>query len=322
MSKFAMLVNEDGYKKYTYLTAKSAGASVPVIKAGIIKKVFEIHNSEPLNRYFELPFKAVWFHKVVDESKLDKDEEVIFVLYESFHMSYSRKLIRHFKRKYNKSKFVFFFTNPAGEYNLRRLSKIQDLLDTVFTFNSEDAEKYGFSILKEEPFLLPKQDSYSEETDLFFIGADKGRLPILLSVFEKLSKEGFICDFWITGVPENKQEYKEYIHYNQRLTYEEVLQHDAHTRCIVEILQDSKSYSSIRTAEALQYRKKLLTMSETVKEQWFYKPEIIQVFRNADGISTDFIRHEVDDKSYEDINLGTFERFEMLILEALNSREN
>ena len=111
MPKFAFLVNNNGYKKYTYLAAQNAGASVPRIENSY--KFFAIHNAEPLNRYFELPFKKFWFRKVVDESQFKEDDDIIFVLYESFHMSYSRKLIKYYQKKYRNAKFVFFFTNSS-----------------------------------------------------------------------------------------------------------------------------------------------------------------------------------------------------------------
>ena len=320
MPKFAFLVNSDGYKKYTYLAAKEAGASVPQL--GKAYPLFALHNAEPLNRYFELPFKRIWFRKVVDESKFDKEDEIFFILYESFHMSYSRKLIKHYKKKYKNAKFAFFFTNPVGEYNSRRLSKIRDLLDAVYAFNKEDVERYGYKFMGAQPFQLPHQGDLEPETDLFFIGADKGRLPILLSLYERMTSLGAICDFWITEVPEEKQKYADSIHYNQRMSYEEVLRHDAKTRCIVEVLQDEKSYTSIRTLEAIQYHKKVLTMSESVKGTCFYNPQIIQVFHSAEDVSLDFIRQKVDESQFDLEDTCSFVYFEEFIVKGMENMEN
>lgn len=319
MSKFAFLVNNDGYKKYTYEAAKKAGASVPHLDRG--EKIFKIHNAEPLNRYIELPLKSIWFHKVVDETKFQPDDEIFFILYESFHMSYSRKLIKHYKKKYKNAKFYFFFTNPVGEYNSRRLRKIQDLLDAVYAFNKEDVKRYGYRFLEAEPFHLPHQEDLEPETDLFFIGADKGRLPILLSLYERMTSLGAICDFWITEVPEEKQKYADSIHYNQRMSYEEVLRHDAKTRCIVEVLQEEKSYTSIRTMEAIQYHKKVLTMSESVKETCFYNPEIIQVFHSAEDVSLDFIRQKIDEDQFDLEDTCSFAYFEEFMVKSMGNTQ-
>ena len=315
MLKFAFLVNNDCYRQYTYLAAKNAGASVPRIEK--LYKLFVIHNAEPLNRYFELPLKSIWFHKVVDESKFEKDDEIVFILYESFHMTYSRKLIRHYKKRYKNTKFYFFFTNPVGKYNFTRLQKIKDLLDGVYSFNKEDVIKYNYNFLETDPFLLPPQNDYEPKTDVFFVGSDKGRLPILVNLFEKLSNLGLVCDFWITDVPEDKQKYSDTIHYNQRISYEEVLQRVAKTRCVLEVLQEGKSYTSIRTLEALQYHKKILTMNASVKERSFYNPLIFHIFHNSDDISIDFIRNKINENLFEKIYFWTFDSFKKFIEEKL-----
>ena len=318
MLKFVFLINDHGYNKYIYTAAVEGGASAPHI--GKWEKLFELHNAEPLNRYFELPFKRIWFHAVVDESKLQKEDEIVFVLYESFHMSYSRKFITHYKKKYRNSKFIYIFSNPAGAYNRRRIETIKDLLDAIFTFNQEDAVKYGYMLLGAAPFSLPPQGPCEIESDVFFIGSDKGRLSLLLAIFEKLSSKGLVCDFWITEVSAEKQRYADKIHYNQRMTYEEVLQRDAKTRCIIEVLQDGKSYSSIRTTEALFYHKKLLTTSVTTKECWFYDPDIIQVFSSADDIDTDFVRKPVDEAKYDGLISDSYSQFKEFVVDALSKK--
>lgn len=319
MPKFAFLVNNDGYRKYTYLTVKEAGASVPRIEQSY--KLFALHNAEPLNRYIELPFKKIWFNKVVDETKFNKDDDIFFILYESFHMSFSRKLIKHYRKKYRNAKFIFFFTNPAGKYNLRRLERIKDLLDAVYTFDKSDSKQFGYRFMEAEPFQLPSQTDYEPTTDLFFIGADKGRLPILLNLYERMTALGLICDFWITDVPEDRQKYADSIHYNQRMSYDDVLCHDAKTRCIVEILQGGRSYASIRILEAFQYHKKVLTMSENVTERSFYDPEIIQVFHDIDDISIDFIHNEIEEERYTMTNIWNFEYFKEFMVKSMGNKE-
>lgn len=317
MCKFVFLVNDDGYKKYMYDAVQSAGVSVPRINGKLTRKLFRIHNAEPLNRYFELPFKSIWFSDVIDESGLKPDDKVIFILYESFFMTYSRKLLKYCKKKYKNSCFLYFFTNPANAYNLRRLDKIKDLIDYDVTMSYEDSQKYGFKYIPEGfLFKYPSMDCSDIRSDLFFVGANKGRLPLLLQIFERVQEQGGACDFWITEVPAEEQKYADVIHYNQKLSYEEVLAHDAHSRCILEVLQDGKSYASIRTTEALFYRKKLLTMNKTIKNQWYYNTNIIHCFNSPDEISIDFIRKVVPDDAFN-IEIGTYEKFIADVLNAI-----
>ncbi len=316
MLKFAFLINADGYEKYTYDAARFAGASVPSFKRW--KKLYEIHNAEPLNRYFELPFKKLWFHSVVDESKFNKDDEIFFILFESFHMSYSLKFITYYRKKYKKAKFIYVFMNPVNDYNLKRVKKIEKLLNLICVFDRDDAEKYGYVYMPTIPFELPERDTREIRSDVFFVGLDKGRLHLLLDIYQKLSSQGMICDFWISGVPEEKQKFADKIHYNQKLTYDEVLTHDAQCRCILEVLQDGKTYCSLRTREAMKYHKKLLTTNLSIKDNSFYNADIIQMIKKTDEIDVPFIRKPVKVEMYELANPVSFEAFEKSVISAMS----
>ncbi len=310
MSKYVFFVNVDGYRKYTAYAAQNAGALIPHIKGRGIKRLFEIHNAWSLNRKYELPGKSIWYKYCFNEKEVDINEDIYFVCYESFHMTYSRKYLSYLRNKYINAKFVFFFSNPVDEYNFEKLKSVRDLYDVIFTFNEKDAKDNDFIYCNCDTFkLIPVPECPEYKSDVFFVGSDKGRLELLLSVFEKLTDAGLVCDFHIVNVPENKQRYADRIKYNQRISYDEVLHRVKSTRCVLEILQNSNNYYSIRTLEALQYHKKLLTSNIGVVKQWFYKPEIIQCFDNYFDINTDFVLQYIDEELYSDIDIGSFERF-------------
>lgn len=310
MAKYVFLVNFDGYRKYTAYAAQDAGAFIPHIEGRLKKKLFEIHNSWLLNSKCELPGKHIWYKYCFNEIEVDVNEDLYFVCYESFHMTYSRKYLSYLRNKYLNAKFIFLFMNTVDNYNLEKLKSVRDLYNAVFTFNEKDAKDNGFIYGNYDIFKLPIVSECSKyKSDVFFVGSDKGRLELLLSVYEKLTNAGLVCDFYIVDVPENKQKYASNIKYNQRISYEEVLKHVKSTRCVLEVLQNNNHYYSIRTLEALQYHKKLLTSNIEVVNQWFYKPEIIQCFDNDLEIDLDFVLRPIDEGLYSDIDIGSFERF-------------
>ena len=321
MEKFVVLVNNDGYRKYTRNAAIIGGAYVPAFKNRLIKRAFEIHNSERMNRLVELPFKWIWY-KVCMGGKYSKQDELYLVCYESFHMSYSRKFLKYVKRTYKKCKTVFLFSNPVCEYNMRRLMRIRDLYDEVFTFNREDAVNNGFIYCKEEGFVLPVLGPIEKLTsDVFFVGSDKGRLGLLHSIYEYLSKNGVLCNFYIVGVPKEKQIYKG-IKYNQTISYEEVLENVKGSRCILEVLQNNQCYMSLRTAEAIQYHKKLLTTNLEIVDSDVYNPNIIQTVNKAEDIDVNFIKREISADLYKDLNIGDFEKFKEFVIKTLRKSEH
>ena len=199
---------------------------------------------------------------------------------------------------------------------IQLLRKNEDCYEAIITFNEKDALTHGLLLCEHQPYRLPIYKSENLATsDVFFIGSDKGRLPKLISIYEKLSMAGLKCDFYIIGVPEDKQLYKDAIAYNKKISYEEVLQHVYATKCVLEVLQGNETYISIRTLEALQYHKKLLTENKKIKSYNFYDPQLIQVFSESGDIDISFIKKDIGDiKSSTDIP-GRAEEFHQFLIE-------
>ena len=269
-------------------------------KSELTRKMHIFHNCRPLNTVVELPFKKPWFDRALRGMRLDQEDTIYFLFYESFHLSYSRHFLQYLKTKYPRSKLCFMFLNPVIDLIWRKIQREADLLDAIITFNQKDAEEYNIVFCEDQPYKLPiYKDPDIPESDVFFIGADKGRLPKLLSIYEKLRSDGLKCDFHIVGVPEEKQKYRDDIVYNQKIPYTEVLSRVNATKCVLEVLQNNENYLSIRTSEALQYHRKLLTESTIVKQYGFYNPDIIQVFDDPKDINTEFVRKEVNANLFE-----------------------
>ena len=193
MSKFVLLTGEDEYENYILESVLNDPYVIgrKLFKTSLQKKIFRIHNAWPLNKKIELPFKFIWYSSVLDEKKIDKRERVYFILYESFHLSFSKKYLTYLKRKYENSKFCFVFHNTVNLYNINKLDKVRKYYDEVITFYADDAENHGFTKLDIFPYQLPvEMTKKGEESDVFFIGSDKGRLPKLINIYEKLKEEG------------------------------------------------------------------------------------------------------------------------------------
>ena len=94
----------------------------------------------------------------------------------------------------------------------------------------------------------------------------------MLSIYDRVTQLGLKCDFYVTEVEKDKQVAREGIIYNQRMPYRDVLKHVNQTKCILEILEDNENYFSLRTFEALAFRKKLITASPNILKADFYSP--------------------------------------------------
>ena len=189
---------------------------------------------------------------------------------------------------------LFEFTNVCGKYNnLGRLSQVINYYDHIVTFNEEDSRQYGFRFHRLCYSFREPEESDAPYTDMLFIGQDKGRLPCLLSVFDRVTQLGLKCSFYIANVAADKQVARKGIIYNRWIPYREVLRHVSHTRCILEILEDQSNYFSLRTFEALVYKKKLITAAPDVLKADFYSPSQMLYIQSAKDITREFFEMPV-----------------------------
>lgn len=322
MSQFVIFLSDEGLHKCIVRSARKAGAQVfKSFDNKYMNKLFKLHNSWILNKTIELPFKSIWFNRCLKGMRLNDDEPLIFVFYESFHMTYSKRFLNHCKHKYKNSIFVYVFLNPISESKLRKYKSIETFFEKTVAIYDEDAKKYGFLINEFYCYDPPEvENSMFEESDVFFIGANKGRFPKILEVYERLSAIGLKCDFHVVGVDAEQQKYKDSITYNRPMSYEEALQRTIKSKCLLEILQDNDNYFSIRTIEALHFRKKLLTTNKEIVNYSFYDPRIIQIYEEADYIDIQFFKGQCDESIYPDNKLWSFEKFEQYILDNIISQ--
>lgn len=320
MSKFVLMSGEDEYEKYiaaSMLEDKNVFVRNKIDRK-ILREIFRLHNAWPLNKRVEIPFKKIWFPFFLNKDEFAENDKIYFLFYESFHLSYSNKYLDYLRKKYRNAKFCYVFLNPVDQYNLEKLNMVRMKYDMVLTFFQDDAVKYGFSKPDFFPYRLPVENTKEgENSDVFFVGADKGRLEKIIRIYEELKAKGLKCLFYIVGVSEEKQQYKEDIRYNQRLTYQDVLEKVKGTKCVLEILKDDDMYTSIREYEAFQYNKKLLTTNRRIFEEPFYDPEFIQVIEFDKAIDIDFIMRENERTGFVDEFYWSFSSMRKCIEENL-----
>lgn len=293
MSKLYYFIEPTGYNQY--VAAAAEGSEHAFVFGGyqsqLEEKLLKWHNAWPFNKHFELPFKGYWFHKYV---KAIPEDVNYIVMAESFHLSYSKSFFKHLRKRFPSVKLCFVFSNPVGEYNLEKVRAMQDYYDMIITFAKDDAVKYGYQYCDVLPYRLPDLEKDVElESDIFYVGKEKGRLDQIISLYERAVRLGLKCKFYIVEVPEEKQLYADDIIYNHPIPYNEVLYHVQRTRCILELLQDGCNYISIKTVEALHYRKKLLTNNQSVENIKLYNDLYIRVVKKIDDLDKAFITREI-----------------------------
>lgn len=261
-----------------------------IYKTNILKRaIHDFHHSKEINIYFEIPFKKWWFNQYYDEKYANGKEKLCFIFEEYSKLPRNKEFIIYLKRKYPQAKFVFSFSNIIHDMN--RLNYYKKHFDMIITFDKGDAEKYSIKYFPSYYSKIDIDRVVDTKSDIFFVGKNKERLSIILHVFEKFNQNGIVCDFNISEVNELDKKYESDIIYNRYLSYLNVLEKVNETNCILEVLKDGQTGTSLRSLEAIAYGKKLLTNNGTVINEPWYNPDFVSVFSNAEDIDLEFVRN-------------------------------
>ena len=93
---------------------------------------------------------------------------------------------------------------------------------------------------------------------------DESKSITIQNMYKEFTDLGFTCDFFITDVPIEKQLFKDHIHYNDFLSYIDVIHHIENSRGLLEIVQGGSCGLTFRDSEALAYNKNLITNNKAI----------------------------------------------------------
>lgn len=322
--KYLYIIDNVSYLSYMRHAGKDDNdlSFSKVIENKFAKKIFEIHMSWTLNKKIKLPLKKVWWNFFAREIEYDKELEFVLIN-ETHKLAYTTEFLQ-FVRCHSNLKLVFIFINPVSSYLLTKVNAVRNYYNLILTFNEDDALRYGFTYFNALiPLQLPiyPENDEVDKSDVFFVGADKGRLRFLVECYEKLKSEGYKCIFIITEVTEDKKIERDGIRYNEWMDYDLVLKHIANTKCLLDILPDGMSYYTFRTREAFKYKKKVITNNASIVKEPFYDKGIFQIINTADEIKSDFIDRDIPEDLFKKGEyLSNYESLKAFINNRLNNK--
>ena len=163
------------------------------------------------------------------------------------------------------------FTNlyiKSGLHTFKKDYLLDKFYDEIFYFDKNDLKRpelkkipYSFST----KFVLSLCGQGDIIYDVFFIGNAKDRFSIVLRIYEKMVASGLKCLFIVNGIDTNEQIENGMI-YNKYISYKEVLGFSSKSRCILEILQNGGSTSTLRIMEAISLNKYFLTNNYSISD--------------------------------------------------------
>jgi len=222
------------------------------------------------------------------------EKPICFVLFSNWvEYDYSLRLLKHIKKRFPNSRFVWFMqdlidTHPRIKSRINQ--SIRDF-DITLSFDLSDCEKYK---LVYHPLVFSSININQEDlpnSDIYFLGKAKNRLPEILKSYEILKSKGLKTDFYLVGVPQEQQIYPEEIHYIKGMSYLDNLKHLCGCKCALEIMQKGGSGYTQRVCEVLYFNKKIISNNQCLKDAPFYSDANMCIIDESCNIDDAFIEN-------------------------------
>lgn len=161
--------------------------------------------------------------------------------------------------------------------NCKEFLEKEHFFDKIYTFSSQDAEEYGYI---HRPFFFTEDIELEKKTDICFVGtAHSDRSIVLKKILEKIKTYNLILD--INLVIEKKKYIRKFLwlkksfpfYKTKGISYSETMKKFAEANAIIEIPYITQKSITTRSIEALGLKSKVITTTEDIKNQDFYKLE-------------------------------------------------
>lgn len=269
----------------------------------LLYKIRRVHTSTVATKYFEPPFKSIWYRKDLLKA-VDDDTCVVFQMAAMIHVGMST--LRSIRKKRPGSKMVLLLVDSleAHSYSMKYAKRFIFGFDwdMVLSFDKGDCEKHGFTYMGFSYYSKIDVQPADITSDLYYIGAVKdedSRIPLVSAIYEKCSSESAKCDFTILGQPQTS--FAEGIRrIDTGIPYADVVQNLMTSNCILELVQPGQNNQTARYMEAVCYNKKLLTNNKNIDRLPYYNPSFMKIFDTVEDIDTEWvINKETVDYGYD-----------------------
>lgn len=232
-----------------------------------------------------------------------KNSNICFIIMARIYEEFGNTITKYLRKNYSDAILASYFVDVVASFKCP-VKDYYSSFDKIYSFDKSECKKYDFTYCL-EPFTYHaiENENREPEYDVTFIGAAKDRLDDILSVYEKLKAHNLRLDFWIFGVKDENQKYKEEIHYNSYLSFDDFIKHSLNARCTFETLQKNGSSPTTRFSMCMLYKRKLLTnCTELLDSEWTdaLATNNIQVYKDLDSINYEWIKKdcEYDNQKY------------------------
>ena len=245
---------------------------------GLRSLLYSIHTNDYVNKVLKLPFKDKWLPYFYNKPSITP---ICFVFLMDWCNKKYEPLYAILRKNYPGCKLCLYLEDLIAsrpDYPC----ELFNLFDLIVSYDKKEAQRINATYY--HSFLSGIKDIEAKyNSDFGFVGRSKDRDTLIFDIYDKLIKEGFKCDFVLTGVPRKNRKKTGITYLSHDLPYREYLSHIMGTKCIVEIMHHDAEGFTLRTWESLLYNKKLLSNNKSIKSVANYSASrICSIFDNRD----------------------------------------
>ena len=241
----------------------------------VIRHVESLQRTPSKSRYLPQDFQQ-------QIASIQREDTVLF-----FDIDYHRDLKIIKKHLPPHKKTILFLWNSIFQHDskgsaAKKATLFHDLFTETCTFDPQDAETYGFRLIPQPYRFLEVPVATERENDLYFIGADKGRLAQLQKIKTMAEAARLKCRFHIT--PSKKIKYtpqQSAMLSTHSLSYTDNIEIGKKSRCLLEIIQKNQTGATMRAIESIFLNCKLITNNPYAKAMPGYSPDRVLMLEDA-----------------------------------------
>lgn len=261
------------------------------LNSKLLRKVREKHLGYKLNKSRVAPFQQFWWRfYTLSQYKFNKNDDYYIIFGNAVLSMTDDGFIRKLNSKPNVH-LILYFSDPVDS-QVAKLAKVRanrNEFKYIFTFDPNDAKKYKYILTRNIYSVSDIEPDKSKQSDICFIGENKGRHKMLEAIYDKCESNGIKCNFRMIRV-KNAEKNKEGIIYNERISYLQTIAEAKASNCLLEILQKGQSGVTFRYYEAICYNKKLLTNNPEIVKLPYYDDRYMKYFESAEDIDYNWVK--------------------------------
>lgn len=264
----------------------------------LLQKLFFLHWSNKINSKVKLPFKRLWFKKICKQD-FHNDKPTCYIFNGGKYLREAPKLYDYIKKLNPDNKVAVYMMDLCSE---KTINELRPCCDAIVTYDTGEAQKYGIYCFDDIIYGAMGEVTEPEifDWDVYFLGFAKDRLNRIHRAYRTLTNAGLRCNFIICGTkPEDRIE-GEGLHYQNPISYAENLENVKKSRCILELMQGGSDAPTMRTEEAITYKRKLLTDHVSAASQYYFNLSCMRTFAEPEQIDTDFASAPIDYAAFDD----------------------